>query len=149
MSTVVGERKSIKQIAKEFVEVYRTNIELKRLGSLYDLFGQMRQARDENPWNIYGYIAESVGLSIVSGTDRYISGSTSFMPSVVRRISIMKKRLQRVRISRIRRLGISSSNTRSTRCLRRGRILQRILSSSVDRTGVCSLIVCDFRLDLY
>ena len=54
---VLGDRKSIKQIADEFYQVYGEKPKLERLGSIEDLYDTMQGVFQKDPSNIFAYLA--------------------------------------------------------------------------------------------
>ncbi|MBE3048547.1 hypothetical protein IMZ48_39810 [Candidatus Bathyarchaeota archaeon] len=54
---VLGDRKSIRQIADEFAEVYGKKPTLERRGSLDDLYEAMQASFKKEPSNMYAWIA--------------------------------------------------------------------------------------------
>lgn len=57
MQHFLGDRKSIRQIADEFAEVYDRKPQLVRLGSKDELYQKMHDIYDKDPGNIYAYLA--------------------------------------------------------------------------------------------
>lgn len=55
--TVLGDRKSIRQIADEFAEVHGRRPALERLGSIEDLYNKIQATYKKDPANIYAYLA--------------------------------------------------------------------------------------------
>ncbi|CAI7616491.1 unnamed protein product [Penicillium crustosum] len=53
----LGDRKSIKEIAKEFSQVYGLEPKLESLGSKQDLFNTMQAVFNKDPSNIFAYLA--------------------------------------------------------------------------------------------
>lgn len=53
---VLGDRKSIRELAGEFAEVYGKEATLERKGSLDDLYNNMQAAYKKDPSNIISYL---------------------------------------------------------------------------------------------
>lgn len=54
---VLGDRKSIRQLADEFEQVYGKRPVLDRRGSLEDLYTTMQAVADKDRANVYAYMA--------------------------------------------------------------------------------------------
>ncbi len=54
--TVLGDRKSIRQIAEEFAQVYGKQAQLRNLGSLDDLFKSMQTRFQNEPSNVWAWM---------------------------------------------------------------------------------------------
>ncbi|KAJ5674765.1 nmrA-like family protein [Penicillium maclennaniae] len=57
MQHFLGDRKTLREIADDFAEVYGKKPELERLGSLHDLYNKMQATFQKDPSNIYAYLA--------------------------------------------------------------------------------------------
>jgi len=53
---VLGDRKTIGEIADVFQSVYQIKPEVESLGSLADLYKQMHEIREKNPSAFFSYI---------------------------------------------------------------------------------------------
>jgi hypothetical protein len=56
MRVVLGDRKSVKELAKLYGEVYGVETKLERQGSLDDLYEKMMVAQKQNPGNKYAWM---------------------------------------------------------------------------------------------
>lgn len=54
---VLGDRKTTRQVADEFAEVYGKKAKLERKGSLDDLYNTMQAALKKDPSDIYSFLA--------------------------------------------------------------------------------------------
>lgn len=54
---VLGDRKTTRQIADEFAEIYGKQPKLEQRGSLEDLYRTMNSIFKKDPSNIYAYLA--------------------------------------------------------------------------------------------
>ncbi|KAJ6133790.1 nmrA-like family protein [Penicillium sp. IBT 18751x] len=57
MQHFLGDRRTIREIAQDFADVYGKQLQLERLGSLDDLYSKMQATFQKDPSNIYAYIA--------------------------------------------------------------------------------------------
>lgn len=53
---VLGDRKSVKEIAQAYQKIYGVEPQVQRMGSLEDLYSKMTSAFKENPTNPFGWM---------------------------------------------------------------------------------------------
>ncbi|KAJ9608223.1 hypothetical protein H2200_007211 [Cladophialophora chaetospira] len=66
--SVLGDRKSTKEIAAAIERAYGTSIELKRLGSLDDLYAKLRATMEANPQNMYAWMGMNYNYHGLNGS---------------------------------------------------------------------------------
>ncbi|KAK4172178.1 hypothetical protein QBC36DRAFT_363592 [Triangularia setosa] len=78
----LGDRKSTKQLAAEFGEVYSVTPTMKCLGTVEELHTEMKATREKEPGNIFAWLAENYQAYILNGQTYVSTNDNGRYPNV-------------------------------------------------------------------